>query len=98
MTTVIVVVGIALLVGIAVLVGISMDTEAQRVHWREVARERRERNEERRTVHAERLRLHEERRLLDRDRRALRERAQARGLCSRCPLRDSPEWAGHGNH
>jgi hypothetical protein len=88
MTELIAVVGIAVLVGVAVVIGMSMDTEAQRVQWREVARERRLRNEELRTLHTERQRLREERLLLAEEQRASRERDRARGYyCTRCPLR-----------
>ncbi|SFN95459.1 hypothetical protein SAMN05216207_102572 [Pseudonocardia ammonioxydans] len=39
--------GIVLLLGFAVLIGVSMDTEAQRRVWKQVARERRAFREER---------------------------------------------------
>jgi hypothetical protein len=62
MTAMVLALGVGALLSIGVLIGMSIDTESQRVEWREVARERRERNEERRRLQAERWRLHEERR------------------------------------
>lgn len=54
--------GLLLLIIIAVGAGASLDTERQRVIAREVARERRERNDELRALREERHRLAEERR------------------------------------
>jgi hypothetical protein len=78
-------VGIVVLVGLAVLVGTSMDTETQRVEWREIAQERRVRRQELEALRRERERVREERLLLEGELERLC--AQAAGLCDRCPLR-----------
>jgi hypothetical protein len=78
MMWVVVFVGIAMLVGLATLIGFGMDTEARRVEWREVASERRLRNDELRTLREERLQLHQERLLFAK---------QQQELCAHCPLR-----------
>jgi hypothetical protein len=52
MTAMVLALGVGALLSIGVLIGMSIDTESQRVEWREVARR----------LQAERWRLHEERR------------------------------------
>jgi uncharacterized protein (DUF3084 family) len=82
---VIIIVGITVLIGLAVLVGVSMDTEAQRVVWREIAYERRKRREELAALQQERERLRQERRRLKQELGTMR--SQAPALCDDCPLR-----------
>jgi hypothetical protein len=85
MNVMIIAIGITVLIGLGILVGVSMDTEAQRVEWREVAHERRERREELAALQQERKRLRLERRRLEQDMGVLRNRPTE--LCERCPLR-----------
>lgn len=75
--------GVILLVGLSVAMGTQLDTDRQRVGWREVARERRGRTEDLRRLREERRRLAEERRRL-RDER----RSAGPGWCADCPLWD----------
>jgi hypothetical protein len=84
MTTLVAVAGIILLIGFALAVGTEMDTELQRIERREVARERRLRNDQLHRLRDERLRLEEERRRLREERTGER----APGWCSACPLWD----------
>lgn len=88
MTTLIIIVGILVLVGLAVAIGASLDTDAQRVEWREVARERKERNSELRALQDERERLQDERRAF---------RNQSQGLCADCPFRDDAKPPNDGS-
>ena len=78
-------VGVVILLGLAVLVGTSIDTEAQRVEWREVAEERRAHKRELETLRQERERLREERMLLENE--LGRYCTHSSELCDRCPLR-----------
>jgi predicted nuclease with TOPRIM domain len=86
--TLILAVGITVLIGLSLLIGMSMDTEAQRSEWREVAHERKEHREELTALHEERERLRQERLRLAEEVDVLRNRSP--DLCERCPLRRYP--------
>jgi predicted nuclease with TOPRIM domain len=84
MNTVIIAVGTIVLIGLGIVIGVSTDTEAHRVHWREIAHERRERRGELAALEHERERLREQRRKLTEE--VLWLRNQSANLCEQCPL------------
>jgi hypothetical protein len=83
-------VGLVLLVGLALAVGASLDASAADARWRQVAGERRRRDEERRRLEVLRHDVHEAGRRLREQQAALRDLGRRHPLCSRCPLRSPP--------
>jgi hypothetical protein len=81
---VIIAVGTIVLVGLGIVIGVSTDTEAHRVHWREIAHVRKERRGELAALEHERKRLREQRRKLNEE--LLRLRSHSPNLCENCPL------------
>jgi hypothetical protein len=86
--TLIVAVGITVLIGLSLLIGMSMDTEARRSEWRDVAHERKDRRKELAELRQERERLRQERLRLAAEVDVMRNRSP--DLCERCPLRRNP--------
>jgi hypothetical protein len=90
MTTAAAVIGLAVLIGLALAVGASLDASAADARWRQVADERRRRNEEHRRLEVLRHEVHEDRVRLRKEQKALRELGRRTSFCSRCPLRNPP--------
>ena len=90
MTTAVVVIGLVALVCLALATGASSDASAADARWRQVADERRRRDEERRRLEALRHAVHEERKSLREQQAASHDLRRRHRLCSRCPLRFPP--------
>jgi hypothetical protein len=80
-------IGLFALIWLAVLVGASLDSEAQRIQWREVARERRSRNDEILRLKELLREMHDERRQLNDEPNAGPDSNRAPKLSADCPLR-----------
>jgi hypothetical protein len=94
MTPGIAAIGLVVLVGLALAVGTSLDASAADARWRQVADERKRRNEEHKRLEVLRQEVHEERMRLQKEQEALRDLRQRTVLCSRCPLRSPPSFPG----
>ena len=89
MTTAAVVIGLVALIGLAVAAGASSDASVADARWRQVADERRRRNEECRRLEALHHKVYEERMRLSEEQEAL-QALRRHPLCSGCPLRSPP--------